>query len=87
MIRDDSVYSTKEDFLQKFDWNETVLTDADLESLKDLLWECREAFSSQPGELGRVKGFEHSIDTDSASPIFERPYRLPLSSIFVSCCR
>lgn len=74
-----SCFTTKEDFLQKFDWNETVLSERNLESLHDLLWECKEAFSSQPGELGRVKGFEHSIDTSSASPVFKRPYRLAQS--------
>lgn len=48
------------------------------EQLWQLLMEFRDCFSCEEEELGQTSLVQHSIDTGTASPIRERPRRLPL---------
>lgn len=61
---------SRNEFLKQFELS------ASQNTLSDILWSKREAFSNFKGEVGRVRDFEHHIDTGSASPSFVRQYRV-----------
>ena len=66
---------TQEEFFSKLDLSKSNLSTEYLNKLKDLLWRKRQAFSSFPGETGRIDIF-HDINTGDATPIASRQYRV-----------
>ena len=46
-----------------------------MEKFKDLLKQYPNVFVVPGSPLGEIKGFEHSIETGDATPIYKSPYR------------
>lgn len=55
--------------------NKDLLQEQEAE-LKDLLSEYADIFANQPEQMGRTNLVEYPIDTQDATPIWSKPYRV-----------